>query len=126
MTARTIDVWFYGDDTGRRVPVTAHDTPVAGLVVNEVPERPGLWAVTHEASGTAVLTLPGPHAALGAAITLGLVADWTLPGSLLRDLPGLGRSVRKLARELGCYQVTFSVRAVSDDELAATESGVTS
>ncbi len=60
--------------------VDAYPTPVPGLVIHAVPEADGLWAVTLDWCGVAVC--PGflaPEAALGAAIDMGPLADWTRP-----------------------------------------------
>jgi hypothetical protein len=75
------------------VTVDAFPTPVPGLLIHQAPNQPGdWWSVTHAASGSAVNSyLPSPEAALGCAIDLGRVADWTQPIGVLRGIPlGVG------------------------------------
>lgn len=118
MTGLTVTVWL---PPGTRVEVPASPTPVPGLVVNQ-DARPGRWVVTHAGSGAAIFKLPDPEAALHAAIRLGELADWTLPASLMRDLPGLEPRVIALGRELDCWALTVATSSsVPDDELAEAE-----
>lgn len=112
-------VWY----VDRRIEVDADPTPVPGLIINENPGAPGIWVVTHEPSGTAVLKLPDRRAALFAADRLAPLADWLLPGSALRGTPGLDHSVQDMACRLDCWELTFQTGSsiVSDDQLAETE-----
>jgi|SRR5450755_483398 len=80
MRARTITV--PGSD-GTRREVRAGPTPVAGLLVNEDPQLPGHWVVTHERSGYAVAAMPDPEGALHAAVQLGTLGDWDCPADAL-------------------------------------------
>jgi hypothetical protein len=87
--ACTIRAWYLG----KPVEVPAAPTPVPGLYVNASPTGRGGWCVTHAASGGALAISENPEHALGVAITLGGLADWTLPGAELRAIPGLGERV---------------------------------
>jgi len=118
--ARNVTIWF----AGKRREVTAHPTPVPGLVIHASVGRhdEGTWTVTHEASGSGIFLLPEPEAARNAAVLLGELADWRQPGSALRDTAGLDVRVRCVARRLGCYSLTYSGRTfITDRELAITE-----
>lgn len=63
------------------VTIDAFHTPVPGLVIHEAVNQPGsFWAVTHEASGSALSSyMPDPEAALACAVELGAFADFTGP-----------------------------------------------
>ena len=116
MTGLTVTVWRGPS----RVEVEATPTPVPGLAVR-YDDHAGAWSVTHIPSGAAVLKLADEPAALDAAVQLGPLADWTLPGSTLRLVPGLDKKVWALARELGCYLLSFADPQISDDQLAVAE-----
>lgn len=114
----TVTIWFGG---GRR-DVPAFPTPVPGVVIHAgIGPDAGSWCVVHAASGAGVLKLPDPEAALHAALCLGGLADWLLPGTALRALPGLKAAVERMARLLGCYTQTFTGGVVTDVQLASTE-----
>ena len=79
-----------GEDGARtEQAIRAGPTPVPGLVVNEDPEWPGTWNITHVASGAAVAVMfPGPEAALYVASRLAGVCDWTMTAARARPSPG--------------------------------------
>jgi hypothetical protein len=113
----TVSVWW----SGQLVEVTAHPTPVPGLVVHADYSWPGVWVITHAPSGAAILKLTDPEGALHAAIRLGELADWLDRASILRDKAGLREQVLGLACELDCLELSTCVRAVTDTELARAE-----
>jgi hypothetical protein len=119
VSALTVSAWL----GARRVDVAARPAPAPGLVIHAgLADDPGSWVVAHAASGAMILRLPDPEAALHAALCLGGLADWTLPGTALRGLPGLQAAVLRMARELDCYWLTFFAGAtISDAQLASTE-----
>lgn len=115
----TVTIWFGG---GRR-DVPAFPTPVPGLVIHAgLGSYAHAWVVVHAASGAMVLRLPDPEAALHAALCLGGLADWLLPGTALRATRGLPQAVERMARQLDCYSLTFGAnKHVPDAALASTE-----
>lgn len=84
---RTIRVWAADPgDGGHLVDVPAAPTPVPGLYVNEDPNVHGRWNITHLPSGCAVAAgMDSPEQALGLAIKLGPVTDWSVPAKVLLD-----------------------------------------
>lgn len=117
MTGLTVTVWR----PSGRAEVPAGPTPVPGLVVAQHGNR-SAWDVVHVRSGLAILKLPDPGAAQDGAVRLGELADWLLPGSQLRDQPGLRDQVLALAHELDCWELTVATSyPLPDDELAEAE-----
>lgn len=100
--------------------VDAYPTPTLGLVIHRsLAEDAESYTVTHAASGVPIAAgLPSPEAALGLAVDLGTLADWTAPvdeglvrreGLALARRWGWSRSDRKgipaeLARAAGVFR----------------------
>lgn len=92
MTARTVRVRLTLA-AGPGPEIDAFPTPVPGLVIHRTFGQPeDVYSVTQQASGAALaVRLPSPEAALGCAIDLGELADWTRPVDLpaIRDAGNL-------------------------------------
>ncbi len=104
---QVISIWVRGGDGSRsRVQVAAGPTPVPGLVVNEDPEWPGTWNITHAATGSAVAAkFPGPEHALYVAGKLAGVCDWTMTGPELAVMRGdLSRQMWRVLEEAGALE----------------------
>lgn len=101
--------------------VDVFPTPVPGLVIYAgLHTQEGKWIVGHSATGGCVLVLPDPEAALHAAIRLGELADWRQPGAALYT-QDIHSQVAGLAKDLGCYELTFSTPSATLEELAAAD-----
>ena len=116
-----VTVWHRKDGQDTRVQVEAWPTPTPGLVINEDPVS-GEWTVTHEPSGTAVAYGSSRAEALGAAVLLGPVADWTRSGTSLVDDPEVRVRRRSVAAEYG-LSLNRSAGTVSREQLADAEAG---
>ena len=115
-TTRIIRVWM----PDGFVAVKAAPTPVPGLYICEDPALPGIWSVTHLASGASVAKVEDPELALDLAVRLGPVTDWTLPAAdLLRQMPQIRQQWERVLEEAGVPQPHGT--AVPAEQLTAME-----
>lgn len=97
--------------------IDAYPTPVPGLVIHRAFGQPDdLYTITQQHSGVGlIIRLPSPEAALGAALELAGLADWTQPV----DLSAVYRDGSRIARRWGSVLPSLDDKIANDTARAA-------